>query len=656
VRFWAYVVEAIRTVEHSVGADALALLQARGTSLLEHVMPALINDLEPLEERLVVVLDDYHLIENTEIHEGLSFLLERLPPSLRLVIATRSDPPLPLARMRARGELLELRAAELRFSPEESGVFLNEVLGLGLEPDDLARLHERTEGWAAGLYLAALSLRGRADRRPFIAAFAGDDRHIVDYLGAEVLRGQPDDVRIFMLRTSVLDRLSGPLCDAVTGTPGSAAVLRNIERANLFLLPLDNRRCWYRYHQLFGRLLLHELEQADPGLIAELNRRASAWHREAGLIPEAIYHATAAGDMDEARELIAGNWNAFFNQGRLATVTGWLDALPGNAVTSDARLCVARAWLALDRGLLDEVETWIDAAEGGIAPQARVETAVLRAVYRFKIGDVGKAHGAALKALGLAPVDAVFARTAAACIVGITHYWSGEATRAVEMLEEAADLARAAGNHLAVSYALGYLAVIEADRDELETADELASLALRQSDEPGFKEHFVTMMAHLGRAKVRLRQGEVAEAETAATRALALGLRGAGRIEIASAQLTLAEVKQIRGAAKEAEALLGEARELLSMCPDGHVLAGRAQQRPAPLHEPAGEELTDRERAVLRLLDTDLTQREIGSALYVSLNTVKTHTRGIFRKLDVSNRRDAVDRARALGLLSSSRL
>lgn len=651
VRFWTYVVEAIRTVEPLVGADALALLQARGTRLVENVLPALVNDLEPLGERVVLVLDDYHLLENEEIHEALVFLLDHLPRSLHLVIATRFDPPLPIARMRARGELLEIRAEELRFSPEESASFLNEVLGLGLEHEDVLRLHERTEGWAAGLYLAVLSLRGRADPRPFIAAFTGDDRHVVDYLGAEVLRGQSEDVRTFMLRTAVLDRLSGPLCDAVTGRLGSAAMLRRIERANLFLVPLDNRRRWYRYHHLFGSLLFHELEQTESDLIAELHRRASSWYREAGFVSEAIQHAIAAGEVGEARELIAEHWNAFFNQGRLATVAGWLDALPGDAVAGDSRLSVARAWLALDRGLLEEVEAWIDASSKGVSADDHVETAVLRAVHRFKSGDIGKANEAARKVLELAPSEAVFPRTAAACVLGATHYWSGESARAVEVLEEAAHLARSAKNDLASSYALGYLAVVAAECGDLKTADVFASRALRQSGEPGFEEHFVTMMAHLGRAKTRLREGNLGEAERAASRALALGLRGAGRIEIASALLTLAEVKQVQGAAAEGEALVREARELISNCPDPRMLAEFAPRRAAS-RAPSEGELTDRELAVLRLLDTDLSQREIGTALYVSLNTVKTHTRGIFRKLRASNRREAVERARALGLLA----
>jgi LuxR family maltose regulon positive regulatory protein len=655
VRFWTHVVEALRTVEPGVAGEALALLGAPGTRLVESVVPALVNALEPRDERLALVLDDYHLIESREIHESVAFMLEHLPPILRVVVSTRSDPPLPLSRMRARGELSEIRVEQLRFTREEAAEFLNGVLELGLNPEDVRRLHERTEGWAAGLYLAALSLRGREDPRMFIADFAGDDRHVVDYLGSEVLAGQPEEIRSFLLRTSPLERLSGDLCDAVTESGQSARLLREIERANLFLVPLDHRRQWYRYHHLFGTLLLHELQQTEPALVPRLHRRASGWYRAEGSIPEAIHHAIAADDWEEARELVAEHWNAFFNQGRLATVSAWLDQLPESLVADDPRLCVARAWLALDLGRVDEVEDWIEAAGDSLRP----ETAVLRTVFSFKIGDVGRAREAALETLALAPGEAVFPRTAASCILGIALLWSGERERAIEVFEEAVELARSAGNRLAASYALGYLSTLHAEQLDLERADELAATALGQSDEPGFAEHFTTMMAHLGRAKARERQGDLAGAEEAAARALGLGLRGAARIEIAWAQLTLGEIRHTRGALSEARALIREARVALEQCPDprGAMRAltdAERRLRLAPVtgpRKPAPDELTDREVAVLRLLDTDLSQREIGDALYVSLNTVKTHVRGILRKLGASNRREAVERARSVGLL-----
>jgi len=465
----------------------------------------------------------------------------------------------------------------------------------------------------------------------------------------------------------VLEGLSGPLCDAVTQGTGSAGMLNAIEQANLFLVPLDDRRHWYRYHHLFRSLLLHELGHAEPDLIPTLHRRASAWYRAANSVPEAIQHALAAGDLEDAGELIALHWNTFFNQGRLATVARWLDALPAGAVTHDARLCVARAWLALDYGRLGEVEGWIEAAERTAAMgrqpdrDASLEAAVLRAVFRFKTGDVGRAHHAAQETLELASDEALFPRTVAQCILGITLYWSGDADQALTALEEAAELAQSDSNDLAASYALGYLSVIHAEEQELATADDLASRALRLSDNPGSAEHFVMMMAHLGRAKVLEQRGELAAAEHSASRALELGLRGAGRIEIASARVALAEITHARGADEPAREQLRLAGRELRDCPDPRALRkalavserrlSPARPRTSARQHSLAQELTERELAVLRLLETDLSRREIGAALYVSLNTVKTHMRAILRKLDASRRDEAVERARSLGLL-----
>ena len=305
--------------------------------------------------------------------------------------------------MRVRGELLEVRSDALAFRDEEATALLNAHLRLGLSETDVARLQQRTEGWAAALYLAALSLRGRVDAAEFIGAFAGDNRHVV-YLGAEVLAGQPTSRRAFLVRTSVLERLCGPLCDAVTGGSDSATVLEEIERANLFLVPLDATRTWYRYH-LFGELLRHELRRREPELEATLHRRASAWHRAEGSVPEAIQHAVSAGDIGQARELIAEHWLGFFNRGEPATVAGWLDALPERAVARDSRLAVARVWLALDLGRPGEAGEWLERAERGLrhgwAPGLESGIALLRAVHRFKIGDVGQAMAAARRAVEL---------------------------------------------------------------------------------------------------------------------------------------------------------------------------------------------------------------------------------------------------------------
>jgi LuxR family maltose regulon positive regulatory protein len=656
VRFVAYLVEALHRAAPELGERARALLGAPGSTFLEVMMPALVSELEALPAPVALVLEDYHVITSREIHAGTGFLVEHLPPTLALVLVTRLDPPLPLARLRAGGELTEIRAEELRFSVVEATRFLNDVLRLGLDERQVARLHERTEGWAAGLYLAALSLRGRPDLDDFIAAFAGDDRHVVDYLAVEVLENQPEEVRSFLLRTAVLDRLAGPLCDAVVERTGSARLLEEMERSNLFVVPLDTRRRWYRYHRLFATLLQRELEEIEPELVPELHRRAAAWHRSGGSTDDEIRHVLAAGDVDAGRELIARHWTAYFNRGRLATVSGWLDGLPDGVALGDPALCIPRAWILLDLGRLDEAGRWIEAAAEG----EEHGVAILRAVHRFKTGDTERADEAARAAVELDWSEDLFGATVAHCLLGITAFLAGRSDAALPSLEEAVRLAEAAENQLGRMYSLGYLALVHAERGESEQAERRSAAAALLADDRGRAEHFVAMMPQLARGRALAERGELLEADTALQRASHLSRRGAGRLETAYALLALADVRQALGDRTGARTLVREAGRTLAACPDPGILREllRRAERRLGLAPPAGagmeaapEELTDRELAVLRLLATDLSRREIAEALFVSLNTVKTHTRAIFRKLGVSTRDEARERARALGLI-----
>ena len=283
-----------------VGESALAQLHALQRPPIETVLTALLNDLAAIAADIVLVLDDYHVIDAREVQDGMAFLLGHLPPRLQVVIASRADPALPLARLRARGELAEIRAADLRFTPDEAAAYFNEMMGLQLAAQDVAALEGRTEGWIAALQLAALSMQGRADIAGFIAGFAGDDRYVVDYLFEEVLQRQPDDVQAFLLQTSILDGLTGPLCDAVTGHGGGKAMLEALDRGNLFLVPLDDRRQWYRYHHLFADVLRARLLDEQPGQVLDLHRRASLWYERSGDQPTAIGHALAARDFERA--------------------------------------------------------------------------------------------------------------------------------------------------------------------------------------------------------------------------------------------------------------------------------------------------------------------------------------------------------------------
>ena len=361
--FWTYVIAALRTVASGVGESALALLQAPRPPPIETVLTALLNDLGATADDIVLVLDDYHVIDAREVQDAMAFLLDHLPPWLHVVIASRADPALPLARWRARGELVEIRAAELRFTPDEAAAYLNEMMGLQLTARDVAALEARTEGWIAALQLAALSMQGRDDVAGFIAGFAGDDRYVVDYLVEEVLQRQPDRVQAFLLQTSILGRLSGPLCDAVTGQGGGKAMLEALDRGNLFLVPLDDRRRWYRYHHLFADVLQARLLDEQPGQVPDLHRRASAWYQQNGEQSVAIGHALAAQDFGRAADLIERAIPAMRMTRQEATVHGWLKALPDEVVRVRPMLSFAVAGALLTGGEPEEVEVRLRDAE-----------------------------------------------------------------------------------------------------------------------------------------------------------------------------------------------------------------------------------------------------------------------------------------------------
>lgn len=664
VRFWAHVVAGVTSVSAGPGAAALRVLTAPGAVGLDSVLPMLVNELAALPVPLTLVFDDYHLVSSQEVMHSVAFLVEHLPPGVRLALAARADPELPLARLRARGELLEIRADDLRFTEDETSALLNGTMGLDLAPTDIRALQLRTEGWAAGLYLAGLSLRGRPDPSAFIRAFAGDDRQIVDYLLAEVLDGLSAEIRAFLLRTSVLDRLSGPLCDAVTGGEGAQRILEEMERSNLFLVRLDTRRHWYRYHHLFGDLLRNELDRAEPGLAPVLHRRAWAWHQAHGNLAEAIGHAISAGDLAEARELIVSGWHACFNEGLVETVESWLDRLPPQVVADDARLCLIRAWLARNLGRLDDVEPWVKIAEAGVprGPMREGITSVesaacmLRAGYRQMIGDLAGAEPPSRRAAALEGSGTPRWRAGSLATLGANLCWQGRDREAVAVLEQVAEADRPLANNLAAVWALGCLGALRARADDLEAAERYARQATDLADRHGLAEYWIAATALVTLADVLDRRGRTAEAEAAAVRGLELARRGRARLETAFALLCLARIGSRGGNSDDARARLRDARQIIASCADPGVLAGVLARTERVLTPRTGtasvargrpaEPLSRREQEILRWLSSQLSLREIASQLFVSYDTVKTHTRHIYRKLGVSTREQAVSQGR----------
>jgi LuxR family maltose regulon positive regulatory protein len=468
----------------------------------------------------------------------------------------------------------------------------------------------------------------------------------------------------------VLDRLSGPLCAAVTGNRDADLVLRRLERENAFVVALDSRREWYRYHHLFAELLRHELARTAPALVPELHRRASAWYRDVDAIHEAIEHATAAGDHADAIGLITAHWYEFLQRGRQETVASWIEGLPDETVVKDPNLCLTRAWLGVNRGRLDEVDRWIEAAgvaaaegpEADELPPLESGVASLRAIHRYMNGNVGAAVTAGRLALALERDGPASPWRPVGCpVLGLSLHWHGQRDAARRTLTEAVRIARTNGNHLAAMHASGGLAAIEYERGDLTAAAERAAEALALADRHDLSEHWASSLSLAVRGQLLERSDDLDAADRLLARATELARRGVASIEIAYSLLALAGTSQALGRQVEAQRIYEEARAAVAHCADPGILNARLARterrlqlapRARPARNAAGiSALTDAELSVLRLLRSELSQREIAGELHLSLNTIKTHARNIYRKLGVAERADAVARARDLGLI-----
>ncbi|KAE8763917.1 LuxR C-terminal-related transcriptional regulator [Georgenia thermotolerans] len=604
--FWTYVVAALQRAVDGIGAEALTLLRS-AQSTTETVLATLLNDLDALQHDVVLVLDDYHVIDAREVHDGLAFLLEHLPPHVRVVLAGRADPPLPLARLRARGQLVEIRARDLRFTRDEAAAYLGRSTGLTLAAGEVAVLDERTEGWIAALQLAALSLRDRDDVTGFVASFGGDDRYVVDYLVEEVLQRQPADVRDFLLRTSILGRLSGPLCDAVTGTAGGAARLAALERANLFLVPLDDHRRWYRYHHLFADVLHARLLAERPDDVPGLHRRASDWYERNGERAEAIRHALAGDDGGRAADLVELALPALRRLRQEATLRRWLEALPETEIRARPELGLTHAGTLLMHGELDGVEArlhdaerWVEArlsaaradtgedaqdappstagqdappSTGGQDPRVRKiqgEVAVYRAAQARIRGDVAATVMHARRVLDLLGEDAALERGAAAGLLGLAHWTTGDLEPAHRFWAESAANLERAGHHadtLGCTLALADIRIAQGRLHEAMTGYE-RGLRVATGHGPAVLRGAADM--HVGLAAVLLERNEL----DAARRHL---LAGEGLGEHAGLpqnghrwRVATARLRELEGDADAALALLDDAERAYTpdMFPD----------------------------------------------------------------------------------------
>lgn len=668
VRFWIYVTSSLRRAGLELPGSVDSALAVPGISAKDVGLPELVNALTPSTD-VVLVLDDFHVIREPEIHEAVSFFLERSPPGFHLAIASRATPPVGVARLRVRGELGEVPEEALRFDRSAAQKLLNGGLGLAVGDSDVDLLLERTEGWVAGVYLAGLSLRAGGNAAELVAAFSGEQRHLADYLLEEVLDDQPVELRDFLVRTSILDRLSAPLCDALLGTHGSHERLAEIERSNMFLIPLDSRRHWFRYHGLFQDLLRHELaNEHDEADIRALHDRAADWLAANGEIDAAVKHHLAAENETAAADLIGRNWNRYLQRGEVVTASGWLDQLPPELVVADPQLCVARAWLSLDVGDLAVAEGWLEAGasastdetarlfEGGSTAASGI--AMLRAMIAHQVGDLAKAEESAELAVALEGESGSPWLAVALATLGCSRYWRGDSDGAQRALVSAVQSARTGTNNLAVLRSAGMLAVAAADDGDRAGAEHWIALGSELSERENLGEYWVGSLVRAAKGRLAEGVGDFAAARENLERAVVLARRGVARPELLYSLHALAPVRASTGDAEGARSALREARQTLAACPSAGMLThlvsdSERRLRGKAAHAAAAPEdgLSSRELEVLRLLPSEMSLREIGNALYVSHNTVKTHAQRIYRKLGADTRAEAVARARELRLL-----
>jgi LuxR family maltose regulon positive regulatory protein len=457
-RFLKYFITALQKNEGEIGEGILSALQSSQPPKSDILLTGLLNEITEMTQPIVIVLDDYHVITEPTIQEMLTFILENQPPQMHLVISSRADPPWPLARLRVHGELAEIRTRDLRFTTDEAATFLNNVMGLKLSPQEVASLEGLTEGWIAGLQMAALSMRGRKDVSGFIESFSGSHRFILDYLVEEVLDQQSRTIQEFLLKTSILESLSGPLCDAVADREDSQIILTQLEQANLFLIPLDDERCWYRYHHLFADLLRIRLEHTQPEHTPTLHRRASEWFEQNGLIAEAVNHSLVANDFERVVRLFAGNTLAMIYHGESRTLVSWLEALPDEVVRSQPWFSIAHAWTLAYAGEFDAIETLLKETEKVLVGfdelvLSEVEyqrivghIAIIRSYTAARRGDSSRAAKQACKALQYLPADDLMERGYILTLLGAVLRISGDFNAATEASTKAIAISQATGD------------------------------------------------------------------------------------------------------------------------------------------------------------------------------------------------------------------
>jgi len=536
-RFLTYFITALQMIDSSIGQKAQTVFQSQQQLLINPIMMTLVNDITQLSDPLleesnrdfVLILDDYHVIDEPSIHQAIEFLLEHQPPRMHLVILTREDPPLPLSKLRVRNQMVEIRGSNLHFSEKEIEIFLNEIMKFGLAPEEIALLETRTEGWIAGLQLAAISLQGQANRQEFIRTFSGDNRFVIDFLLDEVLLRQPEDVRRFLFQTSVLGRMYGPLCDAVVdfsdeeSTLDGQGFLEYLDRANLFIVPLDNQRKWYRYHHLFSEVLLYRLRQSELSQLPTLHLRASKWFEDEGDYNQALFHALAAGNLEAAAQLVEQNALHLLVHSRLTMLKMWFESLPENLIHSRPKLCIYRGWLHILIGTVEDANQCVQETEQLLlsAPQ-QVKTEEqeisgllfgLKARIALKIGELQKAIEFANQTLDYI-IEGSPIHSHVAIIKGLAAYWDGDLETADQSLREAIRISIECNHRFMTVEATIWLGYIKTLQGHLHQAAKLYRDALQFADLGENRKIPVAGSAYIGIALVEREWNNLEVAES----------------------------------------------------------------------------------------------------------------------------------------------
>ncbi|MEJ2736904.1 MAG: LuxR C-terminal-related transcriptional regulator [Anaerolineae bacterium] len=591
-RFWTYVIAALQTIHPSVGQSVLAMLQSPQPPSMHRLLSNLLNDIAEIPEPAILVLDDVHKIKDRRIHEELAFLLDHQPPQMHLVIATRADPHLPVARLRANGQLTELRQADLRFTVEEVTVFLDQVMDLELSSDDVTALDVRIEGWIAGLRMAAISMRERRRTRGvqdvsgFIKGFTGSHRFILDYLAEEVLGQQPPAIQEFLLKTSILRQMTAPLCNSVTGKENSQETLDYLDQAGLFAVPLDDDHCWYRYHGLFADLLRNRLLHTLPGTVPELHRRASTWYEQNGFVTEGIGHALSGGNFERVERLIADQVLAMIYHGASATLLGWLEAIPHQVVRSRPWLCVAYAWVLILAGQPGNVETRLQDAEEALDRLESVgrrrtagHIAAIRAHVSGQKRENTRSLALAREALEHLPEEDQMARSFATAVAGEVLEFSGDLEAAAQAATEAVALAQAADADYMVMDICGNLVRLQMWQGQLRQAATTCREALRlakQSVGPGGRPLPISGYVSAWLSRVLCEWNDLEAALRYAKDGLEVCRRWGQTTYLAFVYATMAKTLQATGDADGALEAFQQARQLAADLPPPVIALGTA--------------------------------------------------------------------------------